>query len=141
MNRADLTESQLIRIKLVMSKLGRTGWDLEGWLTSYESIDAVWPEVEAFYESETASLCVTYSIESEHVSVLVGTKDHEEYVEFRVYPENKLEELLELIIEYQDTVSFDDYRDLLRSMRDLCGGAFWEQQGFEGPPVTDEELR
>jgi hypothetical protein len=140
MNRAELTESQLTGIKLVMRKLGGAGWDLEGWMSSFESIDQVWPEVEAFYDNTMASLCVTYSFTSDYIAVLVGTKDHSQYIEFRVYLGNKLEEALDLIIDYQDTVSFDDYHALLRSMKDLCGAAFWEQQGFEGPPVTDDEL-
>lgn len=141
MRKAELTGEQLKTVERVTRKLSASGWDFDEWLPQFEAGGRVWPEVPAGYEgSPAASLFFTYSLDSEYVNVLISSKDHSHFVTFRFYTGSKLDELLDLLIQNQDAVTISNYRGLVRKMRDLCGGAFWEEQGLEGPPVTDEDL-
>jgi hypothetical protein len=140
MRKAELTESQLRKVELVTRKLGDAGWNFDEWFPPFEAGENVWQEISGSYEGRDASLYFTCSIEAEQVTFLVGTKDHSQYVDFRVYPGDKLDELLDLVIQHQDIVSLSSYRGFVRAMRYLCGEVFWEEQGFEGPLVTDEDL-
>jgi hypothetical protein len=121
MYKKDMTEKQVAEKNLFVKKLTDAGWDVGGWDELLESgVIDVRPEGAAKYENAEAVLELSYHAEESYLLLTIGTKGATDAIRFRLYFGDRLAEILDAIIERQDTLTRKQYLTLVKGLVDVC---------------------
>jgi hypothetical protein len=121
MYKKDMTEKQVAEKNLFVEKVTDAGWDAGGWDELLESgVINVTPEGVAKYVNAEAVLELSYHAEESYLSLSIGTKDTADAIKFRFYFGARLEEVLDAILDRQDTLTRNQYLAVVKGLVDTC---------------------
>ena len=110
--------------------LRRAGWDTGGWDVLLES-DAVnvQPEAVATFDKGHVHQSVAFHAAEDYLSMSLQASPDDSGVHFRFYCTERLDEVLSIVTNAQDTVTRTDYMSLLQDILEICTKTYVESSG------------
>lgn len=121
MLKTEMTQQQLKNRSLFLGKLREAGWKVnKGWELLFEQGHSVTPEAQTEYQNPMFELRLSYCVERDYILWECVGRNNPIVLSLRFYLQEKLDIILDTIVEVQDTVSPDNFTDFVKKMVHLC---------------------
>ncbi len=131
MPKKEITEKELEEQSTIIQRLTDAGWNQTERGTVFKTANME-------YQNKTMQLEVDYGYEKDSFYFLLY--DHEgKGVDLIIYFEDKLQQLLDTIISFQDEISPNNYREHIRKILSVCSSTYLDT-GDEPVPLIDDLL-
>jgi hypothetical protein len=129
---AEMTAEQLGQRQLFVTNLSSAGWNPGGWEALWEAGATLTPEAQAEYQTSSFKLRLGYHAEAGYVRLECDEIEGDTQLTFRFYPKANLDTVLETVVANQESLSAENFPELVKTMIPRCSLVLFE--------VSDEEL-
>jgi hypothetical protein len=131
MPKKKITEKELDEQSTIIQRLTGAGWKQTERGTVFKTANME-------YQNKTMQLEVDYGYEKD--SFYFSLYDHEgKGIDLIIYFEDKLKQLLDTVISFQDEISPNNYREYIRRILSVCSSTYLDM-GDETVPLVDDLL-
>jgi hypothetical protein len=120
MNKSEMADIQLQKRAFFVERLTSHGWSVEGWEYLFENDAELTPEAQAEYENPNMSLRLSYFLKPEYILLECTENSGSLLPPVHYYPKRNIFEILDTIIDTQDTLSTSSYPNLIKRIIPLC---------------------
>jgi hypothetical protein len=138
MRKSEMSEKQLHDRSTVIQILVGAGWRGSVDVEMFEKGRLCDPEARMKYESKMLSLEVDYLAESQLIMLSISKRSGER-MDIAVYFQDQLEEILEAIISFQDSISLDNYKENIKKILQICPDNVYMAKGEKFVKLTDRD--
>ncbi len=122
-----MTEQQLANRSTFIRKLIAAGWDPRGWEQLFDGGARLKPEAQAEYNNGILNLRMSYYAGEGYIQLECVQREVITVVAARFYPkEDNLVSIIDIVIAEQDTLSLDNFSDIIKRIIPYCSHIFLE---------------
>lgn len=121
MRKSEMNDWQLQTRNSVVNQLVAAGWDPRGWEILFAGDHELRPEAQAEYQNASFNLRVSYFVADEYLLLEAASRIGELAFALRLYPAGRIDDVVEAIIAWQDSVTEENYAEFIESLKSSCG--------------------
>jgi hypothetical protein len=115
-NKDDMSARSLEDRQHFLQRLERAGWSVNGWNELFDTGSDVDPEAEATYAGPVFDLYLASHAHPGYLAFDLEQRDGPDVVRLRLYPRERISQLIDRITAAQDTLDAENYADLIKSL-------------------------
>jgi tetratricopeptide (TPR) repeat protein len=126
--KSELNLAQLHFRQIFLEKMFHGGWKIQDFSTAFENNEPIFPQAQASYVNpQNLSIKLSYYLDEHLVFMeLENGLDDEDLQAYRLYKKDKIEELLEVIIAFQEKIDSINWDDFIGELIDVCDSVSFE---------------
>ncbi len=128
LRKEELNIEQTRNHSVFVLELEKNGWEVEDFQTQLDSETGASPQAFAAYtHNEDLHLSLGYHLDENLIFMELGSRKKEaEMQAYRIYKAQDIEELLAVIIEFQEKVDEHNWTELIEALVDVCDSLLFE---------------